>query len=150
MNAWIHERTEDEIIERFRVQPGDLYRLIETGKWLLHASHELAILFGQKQYLRPLNEVLVRIEKGVKKELLVLVKLEGIGRVRARMLYNSGFRTVEDLKHAPVEDLTKLPLIGPKMARKIKEQVGGFIKTEEWKKLKEEKGPEQQPLTDYY
>lgn len=150
MNAWIDERTEDEIIERFRVQPGDLYRLIETGKWLLHASHELAILFGQKQYLRPLNEVLVRIEKGVKKELLVLVKLEGIGRVRARILYNSGFRTVEDLKHAPVEDLTKLPLIGPKMARKIKEQVGGFIKTEEWEKLKEEKGPEQQPLTDYY
>jgi helicase len=150
MNAWIDERTEDEIIERFRVQPGDLYRLIETGRWLLHASHELAVLFGQKEYLQPLSGVMARIEKGVKKELLPLVKLEGIGRVRARILFNSGFKTVEDLKHAPVEDLTKLPLIGPKLARKIKEQVGGFVKTEEWKKLKEEKGPEQQPLTDYY
>jgi helicase len=150
MNAWIDERTEDEIIERFKVQPGDLYRLIETGKWLLHASHELAVLFGQKEYLPPLDALLSRIEKGVKKELLPLVKLESIGRVRARILYNSGYKTVEDLKHAPVEDLTKLPLIGPKLARKIKEQVGGFIKTEEWKKLKEEKGAEQQPLTDYY
>lgn len=150
MNAWIDERTEDEIIERFLVQPGDLYRLIETGKWLLHASRELAVLFGQREYLPPLDALLVRIEKGVKKELLPLVKLEGIGRVRARILYNSGYKVVEDLKRAPAEDLTKLPLIGAKLARKIKEQVGGFIKTEEWKKLKEEKGAEQQPLTDYY
>jgi len=78
------------------------------------------------------------------------VKLEGVGRVRARILYNSGLKTVEDLKHAPVENLTKLPLIGPRLARRIKEQVGGFVKTEAWKKLKEEKGAEQQPLTDYY
>jgi len=150
MHGWIEERSEDEIIERFSVQPGDLYRLIETGKWLLHASHELAVLFGRKEFLHPLSELRVRIEKGVKKELLPLVKLEGVGRVRARILYNSGFKTVEDLKHAPVEDLTKLPLIGPAVAKKIKEQVGGFVKTEEWKKLKEEKGAEQQPLTDYY
>lgn len=150
MEAWIEERSEDEIIERFSVQPGDLYRLIETGKWLLHASHELAVLLGKKEYLQPLNALRARIEKGVKKELLPLVKLEGIGRVRARILYNSGYETVEDLKHAPVENLTKLPLIGPKLAKRIKEQVGGFVKTEEWKKLKEEKGAEQQPLTDYY
>jgi helicase len=150
MSAWIEERSEDEIVERFSVQPGDLYRLIETGKWLLHASHELAVLFGRKEFLHLLSELRVRIEKGVKKELLPLVKLEGIGRVRARILFNSGFKTVEDLKHAPVEDLTKLPLIGPAVAKKIKEQVGGFVKTEEWKKLKEEKGAEQQPLTDYY
>jgi len=51
LEAWIEERSEDEVIERFRVQPGDLYRLIETGKWLLYASHELAALFGQKGYL---------------------------------------------------------------------------------------------------
>jgi helicase len=150
MNAWIDERTEDEIIERFRVQPGDLYRLIETGKWLLHASHELAVLFGQKEYLPPLDALLSRIEKGVKKELLPLVKLEGIGRVRARYLYSSGLKTIEDLKRVPLDDLMKIPLIGSQVAKKIKEQVGGFVKTEEWKRLKTEKGAEQQPLTDYY
>jgi helicase len=150
MSAWIEERTEDEIIERFSVQPGDLYRLVETGKWLLYASHELATLLGNKEYLQPLNALRARLEKGVKKELLPLVKLEGVGRVRARIMYNSGLKTIEDLKHVPVEELTKLPLIGPKLARKIKEQVGGFVKTEEWKKLKAEKGPEQQPITDYY
>ena len=150
LEAWIEERSEDEVIERFRVQPGDLYRLIETGKWLLYAAHGLAAFFGPKGYLKPLSGLRTRIEKGVKKELLPLVKLEGVGRVRARILYNSGLKTVEDLKHAPVENLTKLPLIGPRLARRIKEQVGGFVKTEAWKKLKEEKGAEQQPLTDYY
>jgi len=91
-----------------------------------------------------------RVEKGVKAELLPLVRLEGIGRVRARILFNSGLRTIEDLKTAPIEKLTSLPLIGPKVAKKIKEQVGGFIKAEEWKKLKKKKTLEQQALTEYY
>ena len=37
MNNWIEELPEEKIIERFSVQPGDLYRTIETAKWLLHA-----------------------------------------------------------------------------------------------------------------
>jgi helicase len=39
LKAWMDETTEDEMIERFRVQPGDLYRLISTAKWLVHASN---------------------------------------------------------------------------------------------------------------
>jgi hypothetical protein len=45
--------------------------------------------------------------------------------------------------------LTNLPLIGPRVARRIKEQVGGFVKKETWEKL--EKGEEwnQKALTEY-
>ncbi|MEM2917398.1 MAG: helix-hairpin-helix domain-containing protein, partial [Candidatus Bathyarchaeia archaeon] len=88
--------------------------------------------------------------KGVKKELLPLVRLEGVGRVRARVLYNAGLKSLEDLKVAPLEQLVGLPLIGSKIAQKIKEQVGGFVKAEEWKKLKETKSAEQQSLAEYY
>jgi helicase len=150
MDAWIKEVTEDGIIEKFMVQPGDLYRLLSTARWLLHASHEIGGLFGYKDLLKNLAELMDRVEKGVKTELLPLVRLEGIGRVRARILFNSGLRTVEDLKTAPIEKLTSLPLIGPKVTKKIKEQVGGFVKSEEWKKLKKKKALEQQPLTEYY
>jgi len=90
-----------------------------------------------------------RIGKGVRKELLPLVKLKGVGRVRGRILYNAGLRTNEDVKHAPIEKLTSLPLIGPRLAKKIKEQVGGFVRKEEWKKLKEEEPWEQKALTEY-
>jgi len=96
-----------------------------------------------------LDNVMERIEKGVKAELLPLVRLEGIGRVRARILYNAGLKTLDDLKKAPIEKLTSLPLIGPKLAKKIKDQVGGFIRAEEWKKLKKGEEWEQRALTEY-
>ncbi|MEM1566673.1 MAG: DEAD/DEAH box helicase, partial [Candidatus Bathyarchaeia archaeon] len=49
LKAWIEEASEDEIIEKYRVQPGDLYRTIESAKWLLYATHELAMLFNNKE-----------------------------------------------------------------------------------------------------
>lgn len=149
LEAWMKETTEDNMIERFKVQPGDLYRLIQTSKWLIHASHELAILFGHKDLLQHLAKLMVRIEKGVKPELLPLVKLEGIGRVRARILFNSGLKSVHDLKAVRPERLTALPLIGPRLAKKIKEQVGGFVKAEEWQRLKKGDTEEQKALTEY-
>jgi helicase len=149
LRAWIDEMSEDLIIERFRVQPGDLYRTIENAKWLLHAMHELATLFGNKQILPLTLEVRTRVEKGVKKELLPLVRLEGVGRVRGRIMYNAGYKTIEDIKLAPVENLMNLPLMGPRLAKKIKEQVGGFVKKETWEKLEQEDVWKQKALTEY-
>ncbi|MGB9959418.1 MAG: DEAD/DEAH box helicase [Candidatus Bathyarchaeales archaeon] len=149
LKAWIEEKSEDEIIERFHVQPGDLYRTIESAKWLLYATNELAVLFGNNE-VQPLTlELMERVEKGVKKELLPIVKLEGVGRIRGRILYNAGYKTIEDIKHAKIEDLMNLPLIGPKLAKKIKSQVGGFVKKDTWEKI--EKGEEwkQKALTEY-
>jgi hypothetical protein len=44
-----------------------------------------------------------------------------------------------------------VPLIGPSLAKKIKEQVGGLIKAEEWETLKAKgaETTEQSLLTDY-
>jgi helicase len=90
-----------------------------------------------------------RVEKGVKKELLPIVKLEGVGRARGRIMYNAGYKTIEDIKHAPLDELTNLPLIGPRLARKIKEQVGGFVKKDTWEKLEKEDEWKQKALTEY-
>jgi len=149
LKAWIDEKSEDEMIELFHVQPGDLYRLIETAKWLLYAAHELAVLFKHKDLLPKIAGLTERVSKGVRAELLPLTRLEGIGRVRARILYNSGLKTIKDLKRAPLERLTGLPLIGPRLAKKIKEQVGGFVKSAEWKKLKNEEEWKQKAITEY-
>ncbi len=149
LKAWIEEMSEDWLIERFRVQPGDLYRTLENAKWLLHATHELAQLFGNKQVIPLTLETQQRVEKGVKKELLPLVKLEGVGRVRGRILFNSGYKTINDIKNARLEDLTGLPLVGPRLAKKIKEQVGGFVKKDTWEKLGKEDEWKQKALTEY-
>lgn len=151
LKAWIEEYSEDQIIEYFSVEPGDLYYLTETAKWLLYSSYELAKLLGHKNLLPKLAELMERVEKGVKAELLPLARLEGVGRVRARILYNAGLRTIEDLKKASVDRLMSLPHIGPKIAKKIKEQIGGTMSQEEWKKLAEAASrEEQQSLTDYW
>ncbi len=58
------------------------------------------------------------------------------------MLYNSGYRTFESLKKVDIASLSAVPLIGIATAKKIKEQVGGKIKENEWRMLKEKKKSE--------
>jgi helicase len=150
MKNWIEEVSEDKLIERFNVQPGDLYRTIENAKWLLHATHELAPLVGGNKEVLPLaHELVERVSKGIKKELLPIVKLEGIGRARGRIIFNAGYKSIEDLKLASIEDLTNLPLVGPRLAKKIKEQVGGFVKKDTWEKLDKEQEFKQKALFEF-
>lgn len=151
MYEWINETSEDGILEVHKVEPGDMLRMVDTSKWLLHATYQLAELFGHKDLLRSTYELQIRCAKGVKSELVPLVELDGVGRVRARSLFNAGYRDPDDLKHASVTDLMNVPLIGPSLAKKIKEQVGGLIKVEEWETLKSKtvETTEQSLLTDY-
>jgi len=149
LKSWIDEMSEETLLEKFNAQPGDLYRTIENAKWLLHATHELTALLGKKEILPLAFELVERTTKGVRKELLPIVRLEGIGRVRGRIIYNAGFKTIENIKHATLEELTNLPLVGPRLAKRIKEQVGGFVKKGTWESL--EKGEEwkQKAITEF-
>jgi helicase len=149
LNAWIEETSEEQMLEKFRVQPGDLYRIVENGKWLLHAIQELAEMQKEKEILPLIHELNERISKGIKKELLPIVKLEGVARTRGRILFNAGYKTVEDVKHASLEELTNLPTFGPRLAKKIKEQVGGFMKKEKWEQLGKEDEWKQKALGDF-
>ena len=137
LNAWIEETSEDRLLERFNVQPGDLYRTIESAKWLLHAVERLApiITNKNKEVTELSNELVERVSIGIKRELMPIVALEGVGRVRGRIIFNAGFQTVKDLKQASIEELTALPSVGPRLAKKIKEQVGGYDKKTEWEDL---------------
>jgi helicase len=150
MNNWIEELPEEKILERFSVQPGDLYRTIETAKWLLHAIDELSPVVAKNKEVSALSHELVeRVSKGIKKELLPIVQLEGVGRVRGRIIFNAGYQTIEDLKHASIEELTNLPSVGPRLAKKIKEQVGGFVKRETWENLGKADEATQKGLFDF-
>ncbi len=149
LKSWIEEASENTLIDKFRVQPGDLYRTIENAKWLLHATREIAKLLGFKKILPLASEIIERVAKGVKTELLPIVKLEGVGRIRGRIMYNAGYQTIAEIRNAPIEDLTNLPLIGPRLAKKIKEQVGGFVKKESWEKLVKGEEWKQRSLAEY-
>ena len=152
LEDWIEEHTEDEILEARKVEPGDLLRLVQGSEWLVFAAQELAKLFGHKDLLPPLGVLRVRVSKGVKPELVKLVGLEGVGRVRARMLFASGLKTIEDIKERSLTELTGISTIGPALAKRIKEKAGGLIKADEWERAKSAKASEveqQVMLTDY-
>ncbi len=78
-----------------------------------------------------------------------LVKLEGVGRVRGRIIYDAGYKTAEEIKRVPLDILASLPSIGPRLAKRIKEQTGGFVKKETLEKLEKEPEWKQKALTEY-
>ncbi|MCK4635168.1 MAG: extensin, partial [Candidatus Aenigmarchaeota archaeon] len=82
---------------------------------------ELGNLLRLREEIRTIRKVRTRIKYGIKEELVKLVKLREIGRVRARILYDSGFRTISSLNKAPKERLGDL--LGPKIAQKVMEQL---------------------------
>jgi helicase len=118
---WAEESGEDIILENFGVAPGELRVRLSNADWLLYSSHELALLMDYKSTLREIRKARLRIKYGIREELLPLVVLKGVGRVRARTLYNNGLRKLDDLRKVPLESLERI--ISPKIAREIKEQL---------------------------
>jgi helicase len=126
LQAWLDETREDDIHERFGVGAGDIRRKVDTAEWLLYAAHELARLLKIKPALAPLRKLRERIRYGVKEELLELVQLRGVGRVRARSLFKAGYRRLADIKRADERELARVPYIGTEIARSITRQVKGM------------------------
>ena len=148
LEAWINEVSEGDLLERYSVAPGDRYSAVTNADWLLYSTYELAEVLGVAEHRSHLRRIRDRVRYGVTEKLLPLVRLRGIGRVRARVLYNSGFPTVASLKRAPLNKLVEIPLIGPRLAKAIKEQVGGVVDEEEWRRL-EAVTTEQRALTEF-
>ncbi|MFP4196964.1 MAG: DEAD/DEAH box helicase [Methanomassiliicoccales archaeon] len=148
LEAWMEEIEEDSLLKRFNMGPGDLRNKVEVGEWLLYSMRELASIFNKNAY-PPLTELMYRIRYGVKGELMDLVKLRHLGRVRARALFDRGFRGPQELKEADVDALSRIPGIGEGMARRIKEQVGGELHPPGAKAPEPEEQEGQLRLTDF-
>lgn len=144
----MEEIEEDSLLKRFNMGPGDLRNKVEVGEWLLYSMRELASIFNKNAY-PPLTELMYRIRYGVKGELMDLVKLRHLGRVRARALFDRGFRGPQELKEADVDALSRIPGIGEGMARRIKEQVGGELHPPGAKAPEPEEQEGQLRLTDF-
>jgi len=149
LKDWIEEMPEDRIVEMYDVGSGDIYAYVESAKWLIHAAHELAKLKGCGEALGPLRDLSIRIESGVKEELLQLISLRGVGRVRARALFTAGYRTIADLRRATPTELSRIATIGPETVKSIKDQVGGTITKEEAEAMRRRRGSRQLMIEEY-
>ncbi|MHB8119072.1 MAG: ATP-dependent DNA helicase [Methanothrix sp.] len=117
---WIGEVHEEQIASRYHIGPGDIRRSTETAEWLMHSIAELSkhlelgITFKAEQLAE-------RIHYGAGQDLLALLNLKGIGRVRARKLYLSGITSIERLLAA--DQIEVVRLLGPKIAEKVISQL---------------------------
>jgi helicase len=122
---WVDENDEGFILERYGVRPGELKAKLDHADWLLYACIELAKILQLRKAAAEAGKMRMRLEYGVKEELLPLLRLKGIGRVRGRKLFNAGIKDLGDVKDA---DLTKLSiLIGRAVALDVKKQLGEEI-----------------------
>jgi helicase len=120
---WINEKTEDEILVKYHVAPGELRSRLENADWLIYALHEISQLLGKKELLREINKTRIRLSYGIKEELIPLVRLKQVGRARARKIFNANIKTIDDLRKVPAERLAKI--VGSSVAGIIKNQLEG-------------------------
>ncbi|MBP1908810.1 ATP-dependent DNA helicase [Methanolobus bombayensis] len=122
---WIGEKTLDSITKKFNVGEGDVHAFADIAEWLMHASSRLAGLIAPEMSIDVSNMTSLlekRIHYGASPELIELVSIRGIGRVRARKLYDNGLKTVDDIRKSSHKRIAEL--IGPKTAAKLFTEIG--------------------------
>jgi len=100
LEDWVDEVEEDRITERYGVGPGGVRAKVDTAEWLLGAAERLAEeldLDGQPG----IREARLRVMHGVGEDLLDLVRVQQVGRKRARRLHRAGIESPADLREAP-------------------------------------------------
>ena len=122
LTDWTDELPDARICERYAVGPGDVYGMVESVNWLLHATTELSRMFAPT-FSMQIREYEICMKNGIWRELLPLVKLRGIGRVRARRLFNNNITSPDAVLAAGLESVTRI--IGRGIAEQIFAQLKG-------------------------
>jgi helicase len=139
---WVDEKDEEYLLESYNIRPGEIKVKLDIADWLVYCMEEIIRILQFKPLMPELKKLRIRIQNGVKEELIPLLKFKNIGRVRARKLFRNGIKDIKDVKDA---DLTKLTqILGKNIALDLKSQVG-----EEVKIVRENKRVGQISLKDY-
>ena len=115
---WVEETPEEHLIKRYSTTPGDIRAKVETAGWILYSMSELSELLSPNT-TKMIAELEIRIANGVRKELLPLLEIDSIGRVRARSLFNAGFTSQSSIRDAKPSELSEIAGIGDKLAEKL-------------------------------
>ncbi len=122
LQDWIDEKSEDELLLKYDVRPGELNTKILNSDWLLYASEEICRIMKKQSLLKEISKTRFRLKKGIKEELIPLLGLKKIGRMRARKLFENKLRNLGDLKKIDINTIAQL--VGKNLAINIKEQLG--------------------------
>ncbi len=117
LNDWADEKKEFEIVKKYKSTPGALYNKLSSADWMIYSGAELARISGVGQ--SSIIKARVRLRYGIKEELLDLVRLEQIGRARARILFEHGITRAQQI---PANRETVIRLLGTEVAKSVLKQ----------------------------
>jgi len=143
---WVEERDEEFIMEQYGARPGELRVKLDLGDWLLYGAEELSRIMVLNEARREIMKLRMRLKHGAKEELLPLLQLKNIGRVRARKLFSNMIKDIGDVKAADIGTLRQI--LGDKIAVDVKQQVGQEFEPSKVQ-VKEGKRKGQLSLNDY-
>ncbi|MDO5843799.1 MAG: ATP-dependent DNA helicase [Methanocorpusculum sp.] len=118
---WMSEVPEDTICEHFSIGAGDIHAVVENLRWLIHAASRICHEFTPS-FDKEMSDLEIRVTHGVKEELIPLISLKGIGRVRARRLLNRGYDSPAALLKADENEL--IGILGAVITKNILQQAG--------------------------
>ena len=129
---WTDEEALDKILERFKIMPGDLNSVRENLERIITFIGIIAnhlSLSGTEQdkmiQIAEISETLkLRLHYGIREELFDLVlRIENVGRIRARILYNAGFHTTSQIAKESPYMLNRKTGLGITICKKIHESL---------------------------
>ena len=123
LQAWITESSELSMSDSLSIESGDMHRMAEMANWLSYCLREISKHVERADLLEELDDLRKRIVYGIREELLDLVRVKGIGRVRARILYKHQIKNLDDLAKIPVNKLAEIDKIGSTIADNIKSEL---------------------------
>ncbi|MCC6347092.1 MAG: hypothetical protein IT388_07905, partial [Nitrospirales bacterium] len=93
-HLWLNELFEPAGTEMTAV----IREILQDVQRLAQLLETVADFYGKALGGARVKKLAYRLRYGIRSELYELCRLKGVGAKRARLLYNSGFRTVEDIK----------------------------------------------------
>ena len=120
LQMWITESTELSLSDTLGIEAGDMHRMVENANWLSYCLREISKHIERPELLEEFDDLRKRIVYGIKDELLDLVRVKGIGRIRARILFKHNIKNLDDLAKIPINKLAEIDKIGLTIANNIK------------------------------
>ena len=148
IDDWIEEMDEDAMTDTMGIGPGDIRSKVDMMDWIIYAMSEIAYMFNPSA-MKKIRPLMTRVRYGVKEELIDLVAFRGVGRSRARILFNHGIRSRSDVAAISETELANIPKIGSILASKMKEQAGGRVEAIENVSPSEEEAMFEEMAADY-
>jgi helicase len=140
LEKWIEEESLRDIEAALGIAPGDLRVRCDSAAWLLYAAREILLNdhafsvehdAAVEQLVQLIDELRQRMRYGCRRELLPLVSLRTVGRVRAREMAGLGIEGLQDLCDTTEVDRRRLAAIhgwSEKLVERLVDEAARFVK----------------------